>query len=270
MINKNKLGFMQGRLSNVIRNKIQAFPTSSWKKEFFFGNKIGFTNMEWTIDNYDFHKNPIIKEDGYKEISHLCEKFSIKIPSITADFFMEDKYFEKERIKTYSKFHNFLEKCSKNKIKTIVLPLVDNSSISSNLDYLRILIEDFRSLKRVIKKLGLELAFETDLDPNQNSEFVKKLNSSVFGINYDIGNSVGYGFKYRQEINLLVKFIKNIHIKNKKKNKTCNLFLGEANVKSIVNFALKKGYNKNFIFQTARVKKNHYDIMKKYHKYFTY
>ena len=77
MINKNKLGFMQGRLSNVIRNKIQAFPTSSWKKEFFFGNKIGFTNMEWTIDNYDFHKNPIIKEDGYKEISHLCEKFSI-------------------------------------------------------------------------------------------------------------------------------------------------------------------------------------------------
>ena len=45
---------------------------------------------------------------------------------------------------------------------------------------------------------------------------IKKLNSSIFGINYDIGNSIGYGFNYRLEIKKLIKFIKNVHIKNKK------------------------------------------------------
>ena len=37
---KIKLGFMQGRLSPQIRNEIQAFPFSTWKKEFKIAEKI--------------------------------------------------------------------------------------------------------------------------------------------------------------------------------------------------------------------------------------
>ena len=73
-------------------------------------------------------------------------------------------------------------------------------------------------------------------------------------------------FLSKNKIPLIEGSVANLNCKN---NKTCNLFLGDANVKSIVNFVLKKGYNKNFIFQTARVKKNHFDIMKKYRKHFT-
>ena len=86
MIDKKKLGFMQGRLSSIIRNKIQAFPFSNWKKEFYLANKIGFENIEWTIDNYKFSKNPIINKNDYEEIKYLKNKFKIKIPTITADF----------------------------------------------------------------------------------------------------------------------------------------------------------------------------------------
>ena len=35
-----KLGFMQGRLSKQIGNKIQYFPWKSWEREFFEARKI--------------------------------------------------------------------------------------------------------------------------------------------------------------------------------------------------------------------------------------
>ena len=269
MIDKKKLGIMQGRLSKVYRNKIQSFPFFNWKQEFKLANKIGLKNIEWTIDNYKYKKNPLLTDNGNEEIQYLTDKYKIKIPSVTADFFMEDKYFYYHRINKYSKFFNFLDKCSKNKINLIVIPLVDNSSIKNNKDFLKILIEDFKFLENKLNRLKIQLAFETDLGPKLNLEFMESLNSNIYGINYDIGNSIGYGHNYKTEFKILKKYIKNIHIKNKKKNKTCNLFLGDGNIEKIVNYFLNKGYKKNFIFQTARVKKRHYDIIKIYYKHFS-
>ena len=57
----NKIGFMQGRLSPMIRNKLQAFPFAYWQKEFEIANSLNIKLMEWTIDNFQFEKNPIIK-----------------------------------------------------------------------------------------------------------------------------------------------------------------------------------------------------------------
>ena len=34
MTNFNNIGFMQGRLSNLIDNKIQSFPWNNWENEF--------------------------------------------------------------------------------------------------------------------------------------------------------------------------------------------------------------------------------------------
>ena len=40
-----KLGFMQGRLSPIYRNRIQAFPWNNWKKEFGVANSLGIEIM---------------------------------------------------------------------------------------------------------------------------------------------------------------------------------------------------------------------------------
>ena len=69
-----KLGFMQGRLSPIVRNKIQAFPFKDWKKEFILAKKIGFKLMEWTIDTYNYQNNPILTINGVKEIQRLKKK----------------------------------------------------------------------------------------------------------------------------------------------------------------------------------------------------
>ena len=47
---------MQGRLSPMINNQIQAFPNKYWENEFKIASKNKIHSIEWIIDEY---KNPI-------------------------------------------------------------------------------------------------------------------------------------------------------------------------------------------------------------------
>lgn len=88
---RNKIGIMNGRLSEPISRKIQEFPKNSWKYEFEKASVCGFELIEWIFDIYD--KNLIMNNDGIKEIKHISEKTGIIINSVLADFFMEKKLF---------------------------------------------------------------------------------------------------------------------------------------------------------------------------------
>ena len=72
---------------------------------------------------------------------------------------MEDIYIKNGRLKDYKKFFIFLKDVQKI-TKTIVLPFVDNFSIKDKEDYLKIIIEDFQSIKKILKKLKLEVALK--------------------------------------------------------------------------------------------------------------
>ena len=64
---KLKYGIMQGRLSPLIRNKIQAFPEKYWTKEFVDIKKTGLNIIEWTLDYKNLNENPLISLDGQKK-----------------------------------------------------------------------------------------------------------------------------------------------------------------------------------------------------------
>ena len=83
-MSKNNIGFMQGRLSNLVNNSIQAFPISNWRDEFKTAKGININLMEWTLDYEGLYENPLMKENGRQEINYLSKHFSISIPSITA------------------------------------------------------------------------------------------------------------------------------------------------------------------------------------------
>ena len=92
-----KLGFMQGRLSPKVRNQIQAFPFLYWKREFKIARKINIKIMEWTIDDYNYNKNPLMTEVGRNQINTLKKKYGIKINSITCDFLMTNTFYKKKK-----------------------------------------------------------------------------------------------------------------------------------------------------------------------------
>ena len=88
------IGFMQGRLSDMVDGRIQSFPFSTWKEEFVIAHANNFNTIEWTIDSIDIENNPILDPLMHTEINRLKEKYSIDIPSITCDFFMEKPFFK--------------------------------------------------------------------------------------------------------------------------------------------------------------------------------
>lgn len=259
----DKIGVMQGRLSPKINNKIQCFPFNSWKSEFSTCSKLNIEKIEWTIDNYKFEDNPICTFLGRQEIFLLKNKYHIDIDSVTADFFMQEPFYKikKNKEENYSKLKNFIIDASKINIKYIILPLVDNASIS-NIREEKELIRFLNNLKTLIKSCNIIILFESDYHPNKLLRFIKKFDQGCFGINYDLGNSAGLGYDFNDE-KIYFDYVKNIHIKDKNfQKKSVRLGKGNAQFDQLLKYLIKSNYKGNLILQTARHKKNIYIIKK--------
>ena len=258
-MNKNKIGFMQGRLSNLVNNSIQAFPRDNWREEFSIAKRIDLSLMEWTLDYEHLYENPLMKEDGRKEINFLSKVSSILIPSITGDCFMQRPFWKakNEELNFLQKtFIDVINAASKLNIKYLILPLVDNGSIK-NKNQEDILIGFLLENKSFIKNSNLNILFESDFNPKNLKSFIRKLPSDLFGINYDTGNSAAYGYNPDEEFYYYGEYIKNVHIKDRKKNgTTIPLREGDVDFKKVFTNLRKMSYQGNFILQTARDENN--------------
>ncbi len=250
---------MQGRLSSMIGNKIQAFPTKNWSKEFKIAKSIGMNLMEWTIDQKNLYKNPLLTEQGRKKIKLLTRKFGIKIKSLTGDCFMQAPFWKSKnykRLRLQNDFINIVQASSKVGIKKIVLPLVDNGSIK-NSKQKAIVINFMKNIVKILKKNDQMILFELDMNPKKVKDFIEKLNPKFFGINYDIGNSSSLGYDPREEFASYGRRIKNIHIKDRiYKGPSVKLGQGNANFEKVFSLSDKNKYKGNYILQTARAKDN--------------
>lgn len=249
------LGFMQGRLvDSEKKGRIQFFPANNWVKEIKIAHNLGFQFMEWTIDDDNLSKNPIYN-GNIKNLKKILTKYKFKIPSITLDYFMQKPFF-KANLKNRKIIINNLEKIFKNGrkigIKKYIIPLVDNSSIENIIEENDLIIQ----LKKISRKFNTaQFLFESDYKPNKLLNFIKKFKSKKFGINYDTGNSASLDYDFSEE-KVYFKYVKNIHIKDrKKKSTTVRLGQGNWNYKKFFNFIRKKKYSGNFILQTARSNK---------------
>ena len=250
--NKFKLGFLQGRLSRQ-KKKIQQFPKNNWKNEYKFAKKLNFKIMEWTIDNYGFFQNPLINTEKHSIIKKLCKSNKIKINSVTADFFMEKPFWkQKNQLWYIKKISKLIEACGKLKIKFIVLPLVDNSSIK-NKNIEKKVINKLSKLKKKLMINNVVCLFESDYSPKRLSKFIKGFNSKFYGINYDLGNSASLNYDVNEEFKLLGKYIKNVHLKDRVINGNSVRFgKGNANFYRLFSNLKKIRYNNALIFQSCR------------------
>lgn len=254
----NRIGLMQGRLSKPMNGLIQSFPLKTWNKEFSLARKLSIKFIEWTLDYKNLHQNPLMKKSGRKKIMKLCNRYNIKIKSITGDCFMQRPFWKENYIKIREKLLNDLNKilvcASKLKIKNIIIPLVDNGSIK-NLQEEKLLIKELRRFSTFLKKKKMTILFETDFLPKKNLSFIEKFEKKNFGINYDIGNSASLNFKPKEEFKTFGKYIKNVHVKDRLKyGKTVPLGKGNANFKLISNLLKKNNFKGNLILQAARGK----------------
>ena len=171
MTKSNNLGFMQGRLSPTKANKIQFFPEKYWKKEFSLANKLGLKNMEWTLDHKNLYKNPIFTEKGIREIRYLSKKYKVKIKTLTGDCFMQKPFWRFSNSKKYIEdLKKVINACGNLKIKYIIFPLVDNSSIKNKKEENKI-ISEFKKLNYILSLNKVKILFESNYPPKNLKKY---------------------------------------------------------------------------------------------------
>ena len=268
---KNKIGFMQGRLSPIQGKKIQSFPWKTWKKEFELGYNLNFKILEWTLDSQKLYSNPLMTDEGQREIKEMCSKYKFKILSLTGDCFMQKPFWKinkKKRMKLQEDFLNIINRCGGLGIKFIVLPLVDKGKIVNKKQEM-ILTSFLKRINKVLSKNKIKILFETDFEPKRYLQFIKKFNKNFFGINYDIGNSASYNFNPNEEISLYGKYIDNVHVKDRIYNGSTVFFgEGDADFQTVFKKLKEINYKGNFILQGARSKNNRHVLTVKRYKNF--
>ena len=265
---KTNIGFMQGRFSPIINGRIQAFPWETWEEEFVMASKIGINIMEWTLDQERLYENPLLNESGRNTIISLCKKYNIFIPSLTGDCFMQAPFWKaigEERIKLKNDFLNIVSSASLIGIRIIVIPLVDNGTIENDHQE-DVLINFLKTQETMLLKNKIRISFESDFAPTNLLRFINRLDSPLFGINYDIGNSASLGFDPKEEFKIYGNRVNNVHIKDRLLGgSTVPLGKGNANFPLVFNELKKSNYVGNLIMQTARASNNdHSEILKTY------
>jgi len=263
-----KIGFMQGRLSPLIRGKIQAFPWEYWKQEFHIAQKYEFNCLEWVLDQYQLYKNPLMTKKGREEIESLMLEYNISIISLTGDCFMQKPFFKaskKHRDNLLKDLKEIIYSCFLLGIRIIVFPLVDGGSIENNIQE-RILINELNSIVPLLEETNTVICFESDFNAKRLLNFIDHFEPKYFGINYDIGNSASFGYLPKEEIELYGDRIINVHVKDRLLHgTTVPLGEGDADIATVLESLIRINYSGNYILQTARAaNNNHVNVLTKY------
>ena len=247
---------MQGRLSKSLTGKIQEFPIRTWEKEFELANQLGLRTIEWTLDYANFKLNPLFNLKEQLKIRYLQDQFSIRIPSITLDCFVEAPFYKRNELTGLASDTNDLlwivENLQNVEVNILVLPIVAESGVF-NKDSLSNLIECLNRIEKDLAKTKKQIAIECEFDINSIATLLSELNPDYFGINFDMGNSASLGHNPEEELTVCSGRILNIHIKDRLlAGHTVKLGNGAVNFQKIAQLLNNQGYAGNMILQAAR------------------
>jgi len=249
----NKIGIMNGRLSEPLGTKIQEFPYMTWKDEFTKASDYGFESIEWIFDSYA--QNPIMNIDGITKIKQYSEQSGIAINSVLADFFMEKKLTnvsQSELEKNIDILKKLIKNCNTLGVEILEIPFVDSSSLQNKSDQQNVRT-NLEGILKFLDEYNVSLSLETDLHPKQFRDFLLSFQHPKIKANYDVGNSAGLGYNMKEEFENFGNLITNIHIKDREYSGN-TVPLGTGNVDFPLFFKLLKqnNYSGDFIIQGAR------------------
>jgi L-ribulose-5-phosphate 3-epimerase len=261
---RDKIGFMQGRLSPKVDGKIQAFPWDAWQSEFSAAQALDIRLMEWTLDQDRLYENPLMTAEGQGKIRDLCARHHLRVGSLTGDCFMQAPFWKENGAAREALQRDFLaiaQACSAIGIVHIVVPLVDNGDMQDAaqeddvVGFLTAQAETFR-------KLGVRIVFECDYTPAELARFIARLDPGLFGINYDIGNSASLGFDPVAEFAAYGQRILNVHVKDRVLGgTTVPLTTGNAKFEAVFAELARLNYRGDYILQTARASADDHAIV---------
>jgi len=202
---------MQGRLSPQSDRGYQAFPWETWQEEFDFAADRGLEHIEWVLDSWRINENPIIGATA--TVRKRIEDSGVRVVSVCADYLM-DNPLDVDDNTPWVVLRSLVESMQEVGAEWLVLPCVDHASLrkSSSLDRFKRAIEP---LTEMLASTSIQVSLESDLGPVQLGELLDGLDSKIFGVNYDIGNSASLGYVLDEEFDSYGRRISVVHIKDR-------------------------------------------------------
>jgi hexulose-6-phosphate isomerase len=250
----NEIGIMQGRLSPRIDGRIQAYPASTWQKEFEIAQEIGYAAIEWIVER-PVETNALMTDSGKGEIKKVIASTGVRIDYVCADIFMQQPLVRMtEEIKSQNKGYllDILKNAKEVGAIGVEIPFVDNSSIKNDKEKQEF-IDAMQDAFKLAKDLEIKISLETDLSPIAFKELLEQIGLDFVQANYDIGNSASLGFDPKEELDAYGQRILNVHVKDRKLGgTTVPLGTGNAKIDLIIQKLQEFGYSGGLTMQAAR------------------
>ncbi len=218
-----EIGFMQGRLSPLHQDRIQAFPWNHWREEFALAGRLHFPFLEWTLDREGLDDNPLMTDAGRDEVCRLMADHGVAVPSLTGDCFMQAPFHQETgggRLRDRRDEDSFNEGLSR---------------IGPNLE-----------------KHTIRILIESNYPPAKLARLIAPLPANLFGINYDTGNSAALGHDPAEELAAYGERIGNVHLKDRLRGgHTVPLGEGDTDFAAVFGGLARARYGGRFVRQLA-------------------
>jgi L-ribulose-5-phosphate 3-epimerase len=249
------LGIMQGRLLPKYQGRYQAHPVGYWQGEFQIASNLGLSLIEFILDFDQSEKNPLLNQSGLEEIRKVSEQTGVQVKTICADYLMEAPvHSECDWVAAESRemLCRLLKNASQIGVTDIIIPCVDKSALKTESQMLRF-VKNIRSVRTVAEKLDINLALETDLPPKKFLSLLETLDSGIFTVNYDTGNSAALNYDPAEELAVYGGRISEVHLKDRVRGgNSVELGKGDVNFQKVFTTLAQTGFRGSFIMQAYR------------------
>jgi sugar phosphate isomerase/epimerase len=246
---------MQGRLVPKYKNQYQSHPAGYWDKEFDVAARLGLDLVEFIVNLDDIEKNPLMSAGGVGHVAEVAARTGVQVASICADCFMAAPLHSPEPLiagASLGYLRRLIDHAPKLGISAIVIPCLDQSSLSSADDMAR-LVAALESVLEEAELYGVNLSLETDLDPERFARLLQRFRSPRVTVNYDTGNSASLGYSPREELAAYGLSISGIHIKDRVKGGvSVELGTGSADFEGFFDALRPLNYQGFFILEAFR------------------
>ena len=248
-----RFGICQGRLTSPPNNELQWFPGEKWPNEFYSGSELGYSFIELLAERAHNKNNPLWKKSEREKIIKVSQEANISIYSACLDYIIDHSFFSENNLDieiiNYSK--SFINSCEHIGIKLVVLPFLEESSLTN--DNANLVIKYLEIIGEYANKKGIEIALESIARPEIIIEVLENIQGLKIGVVFDTGNRVLISDNLSDEIKKLSKFINHVHLKDRDLNNK-NVIIGTGIVDFVAVFqALKNiNYNGKYSFESNR------------------
>lgn len=251
----NKIGAMQGRLLPKYQGRYQAHPLGYWKPEFEIARELGLDLIEFILDYDNASQNPLMNRSGIDEIRRISEYTGVGVLTVCADYFMEAPLHHQDPVVSGEScriLKRLIHNCALIGVSDIVIPCVDGSSFENEASMER-LTRNIRPVRDLAETAGIRLALETDLPPEIFVQLLATLDSGIFTVNYDTGNSAALGYQPEVEIAAYGSRISDIHLKDRlRSGHSVELGDGDTDFGLFFDSLARLGYTGPLIMQAYR------------------